>query len=79
MCTYIRVHCHINETHAPIANLPNIAQLEGTPNHFPSYIRVLAVVWESGEGQTDTQMAVASIHFASAMPDAKCNNQRSSP
>jgi len=39
----------------------------------PSYIRVRAVVWECGEGQTDTQTAVTNIHFASAMPHAKCN------
>ena len=42
--------CHRNETRAPIANPPNSAQLEGT-----STIRVCAVVWECGEGQTDTQ------------------------
>ena len=54
----------------------------------PSYIRVCAVVWECGEGQTDRhtdrdrqtdrhtdrQTAVANIHLASAMPQAKCNN-----
>jgi len=27
--------CHSNETHAPIANLPNSAQLQGTPYHSP--------------------------------------------
>jgi len=36
--------CHSNETHAPIANPPNSAQLEGTPAIPPSYIRVSAVV-----------------------------------
>ena len=46
--------CHSNETHAPIANTPNSAQLEGTPYHSPSFIRVRAVVWECGEGQTHT-------------------------
>jgi len=30
-------------------------------------------MWEIGEGQTDTQMTMANIHFASAMPHAKCN------
>ena len=34
------------------------------------------VVWECSEGQTDRQTAVANLHFASAMPDAKCNNSR---
>jgi len=47
--------CHSNETRAPIANPPNSAQSESTPIPFPpSYIRVRAVVWECGEGQTDT-------------------------
>ena len=27
--------CHSNEIHAPIANLPNSVQLEGTPCHSP--------------------------------------------
>ena len=64
---------HSNETLAPIANLPNSAQLKGTPTIPPRYIQVHAGVWECGEGQTDTQTAVTSIHFASATPHAKCN------
>jgi len=56
----------VNETRAPIANLPNSAQIEGTPTIPPSYIRVRAVVWECGEGQrhrhTDTQTVVTNIH-----------------
>jgi len=63
--------CHSNETCAPIAYLPNTAQLEGIPYHSPNYIRVHAVMWECGEEQTDTQMAVATIHFASATPHMK--------
>jgi len=27
-------------------------------------------------GQTDTEMAVTSIHFASTTPHAKCNNNK---
>jgi len=27
--------CYSKETHAPIANLPNSAQLQGTPCHSP--------------------------------------------
>ena len=46
---------HSNETRAPIANQPNSAQLEGIPNIPQTYIWVRAVVWECGEGQTDTQ------------------------
>ena len=33
--------CHSNETHALIVNLPNSAQLEGTPIIPPRYIRVV--------------------------------------
>jgi len=72
--------CHRNETHAPIANPPNSAQLERTPTIPPSYILVRAVVRECGEGQTDThrhthththrererRTAVTNIHFISA-------------
>jgi len=47
--------CHCNETRAPIVNPPNSAQLEGTPYHSPSYIRVRAVLRECGEGQTQRQ------------------------
>jgi len=70
-----RVCCHSNETRAPIANLPNSAQLEGTPYHSPSYIWVRALLWECGDGQTDrhTDGCGHYIHFASAMPHAKCN------
>jgi len=59
--------CYSNETRVPIANLHNRAQLEGTPTIPPSYIRVRTVVCECGEGQTDIQTAVISMHFASAI------------
>jgi len=65
-----------NETRAPIANPPNSAQLGGTPYHSPnspSYIQVRAAVRECGEGQTDTQTAVTTIHFVSSRTHAKCN------
>jgi len=38
----------------------------------PSYIRVRAVVWAYGRGQTDTQTRVTTIHFASSTTHAKC-------
>jgi len=66
--------CHSNETRAQIANLPNSVQLERAPYHSPSYIWVHAVVWQHGVGQTDTQTAVTTIHFASTMPHMMCNN-----
>jgi len=52
------------------------------PRTIPqSYIWVCAVVWECGKRQTrrhwqtdtDTQTAMTNIHFASAMPNAKCS------
>ena len=68
-----RICHHSNETCAPIANLTNSAQLE-VPHNIPlCYIRVCAAACECGEGQTDTQTVVGNIHFASAMPHAKCN------
>jgi len=39
----------------------------------PSYIRVRAVVWAYGRGQTDTQTRVTTIHFASSTTHANCN------
>ena len=63
-----------NETRAPTANPPNSIRLEGTPTIPPSYTRVCAVVQECGEGETDTQTAVVTIHFALAMPHAKFND-----
>jgi len=44
----------------------------------PSYIRVRAVVWAYGRGQTDTQTdtqtRVTTVHFASSTTHAKSNN-----
>jgi len=63
-----------------MANPPNSAQLKGTPTTPPTYVRVHAVVWKCGDGQskrqTDIQMVVGNIHFTSAMPHAKCNEMR---
>ena len=44
----------------------------------PSYIRVRAVVWAYGRGQTDrhTQTRVTTIHFASSTTHAKCNKTK---
>jgi len=39
----------------------------------PSYIRVRAVLWPYGRGQTDTQTRVTTIHFASSTTHAKRN------
>ena len=55
--------------------------VEGTPTIPPSCIRVRGLVWECGEGQTETQTnrytesqtAVITVHFASSTTHAKCN------
>jgi len=39
----------------------------------PSYIRIRAVVWAYGRGQTDTQTCITMIHFGSSTTHAKCN------
>jgi len=57
--------CHSNETCAPIANLPNSAQLGGTHYHSPSYIRVRAVVWACRKGQTDTHRRARPLYISS--------------
>ena len=46
--------CRSNATNAPIANVPNSAQLGGSLYHAPSYIQVHAVAWAYGRRQTDT-------------------------
>jgi len=50
--------CHSNETRALISNPSNSAQLGGTPTILPTYIRVRAVVWACGRGQTHRQTDV---------------------
>ena len=68
-----------NETHAPIANPPNSAQLGAASTTPPSNIRVRGVVSMCGRGQTytqtDTQTRVTTIHFASSTTHAKCSNK----
>ena len=72
--------CHSNTTRAPIANLPNSAQLGGIPTTPPSYIRVHAIVWACScrqthtDTETDTQTRVTTIHFVSSTTHAKCNS-----
>ena len=58
-------------TRAPIANPPNSAQLGGTPYHSSSYIRVRVVVWECGEGQTDTQTDTQTDRQTDTHTDAR--------
>jgi len=65
--------CHSNKTHAMIANTPNSAQLDRTPYTSPKLHVALCNSMGMWRG-TGPQMAMANIHFASAMPHAKCND-----
>ena len=69
--------CHSKETHAPTVNPPNSAQLEGTPYHSPNLHPgpcSSVGMWRGTDRHTDTQTAVTTIHFASATPQKKCND-----
>jgi len=63
-------HNFENATHHPPVTGEQRAQ---TPCTTPSYIRVHAVVWACGRGQTDTHTRMTTIHFASSTTHAKCN------
>ena len=65
--------CHSNETRAPIANLPNSAQLQGIPYHSPKLHPDLCSSVGMRKGR-DTQTSMTNIHFASATPHTKCND-----
>ena len=73
--------CHSNATRAPIANLPNSAQLGGSLYHSPklhpgscSSVGVRPWTDRQTHRQTDTQTRVTTIHFASSTTHARCNN-----
>jgi len=72
--------CHSNATRAPIANPPNSAQLGGIPYHYSklhpgpcSSVGMRPRTNRQTYRQTDTQMRVTTIHFASSTTCAKCN------
>lgn len=64
-----------------IETYPTITSHNNKSGPWPKVtnIRVHAIVRECGDGQTerhtDTQMFMANIYFASAIPHAKCNNK----
>ena len=66
---------HSNKTRALIAYLPNCAQAEGTPYDSPK-LHPGPCSNVGIQQNTDTQMAATNRNFASAMPDAKCNNRK---
>ena len=62
--------CHSIAT-KPVHRLqirPIVHNYRASPTIPPLYIRFHAVVWQCGEGQTDTQTAVTNIQFVSAAP-----------
>jgi len=67
--------CHSNATSAPIANLPNSAQLGGIPYHsaklHPGPCNSVGI-----RPRTDrqTQTCVTTIHFSWSTTHAKCND-----
>jgi len=65
---------HINATRAPIANPPNSAQLRGIPYHSPSYIRVRAIVYTCGRGQTHTHTHTHTHTYTDGHTDARDHN-----
>jgi len=66
--------CHSKETHAPIANPPNSAQLEDSPYHS---LMLHSGPYNSARmrqgADRHTQTLVTNIHFASSTTHAKCN------
>ena len=67
--------CHSNATRAPIVNLPNRAQLGGTPYHFPK-LHLGPCSNVSMRPRTGTHSRRAwPLHFASSMTHAKCNHR----
>jgi len=77
-----RLCCYSSETHTPIANPPNSAQLWGTPYHYPNFPKLhpgpcsSVGIRRGTDRQTDThtQTRVTTTHFVSSTTHAKCNN-----
>ena len=78
LVTRFALCCHSNATRAPIANPPNSAQPGGNPYHSPKlHPGPCSSVDTHTDRQTDTQMRVTTIHFASSTTHAKCNQAQS--
>ena len=75
------VCCHSNETHAPIANPPNSAQLRGTPYryselHTGRYSSVSMRQGTDTDRQTYRHRRDDQYAFRLAIPNAKCRESR---
>jgi len=64
--------CRGNEIVHQLQICPTVHNWRAPPTIPPSYVRVHAVVWKWGRGQTDTETATTTIHFASSATCAKC-------
>jgi len=69
--------CHGDETHAPIANPPNVAQLGGTPT-IPSKLHPgpcsIVEMQREIDRQTDTHTDGRDHYtYRLTMPNVKCN------
>jgi len=78
-CTELRLPTCIKELMMMMHQLqirPIVHNYRASPNIPPTYIRVRAVVWASGQGHTHThtQTALTNIRFASSTTHAKRNN-----
>jgi len=62
--------CDSNSTRAPIAHLPNSAQLGGIPYHSPKLHPGLR---NSVGMRLRTQTHMTTIHFASSVTHTECN------
>ena len=69
--------CYVAIAMQPVHRLqicPIVHNQGAAPTTPPSYIRVRAIVWAYGRGQTDTQTCVTTIHFVSSTTRAKCKH-----
>ena len=71
--------CHSNATGTLIANPPNSAQLGDSLYRAPSYIRVRAVAWAYGRGQTHRrawpQYILRRLRLTQNVMNLKCISQ----
>jgi len=66
--------CHSKNPMHWLQNCPIVHDHRAPPTIPSSYIQIRSVVWECGNGQTDTQTVATNTHFVSATPHAKWND-----
>ena len=75
---HLALRCHSNENRTPIANPPQIVHNYRAPLPFPSNLHPspcsnVGMPRGPKDSQTDTKMAMTTIHFAFTTPHTKCN------